>query len=126
MNNFDLCREVCELNPAMLGVGIIENANLVAVYAKPESPVPNEEKFKRLFFQTEVIAGITRTNADFFGQPRLFSIYFENSDMYFFHLFKYPERRGVLAIMLGRDKYVHEELVSSVMKYLDDALAAPL
>ena len=125
MNNFELCKRVCELNPAILGVGIIESANLVAVNARPEAPVPNEEMFKRLFFQTEVIAGITRTNADFFGRPRFFSIYFENSDMYFFHLFKYPERKGVLAVMLGRDKYVHEELVSSVTKYLDSALATP-
>ena len=125
MNNFDLCKGVCELSPAILGAGIIENASLVAVYARPESPVPNEEKFKRLFFQTEVIAGITRTNADFFGQPRFFSIYFENSDMYFFHLFKYPERRGVLAVMLSRDKYIHEELVTSITKYLDDILASP-
>lgn len=117
MNNFELCNGVCGLHDKIIGAGIIEKAKLVAMYAKPGAPMPNEQEFQKLFLQTEVIASIARSNASLFGDPRFFSIHFEDTDLYFFLLSR-SNRSGVLAIQLLQP-YNHGEIVSKVGKYLE-------
>jgi len=120
LDNFQLCRDICNLRDNIMGVGIIENANLLAMYARDETPIPDEQKFKALFLQTEIIASMTESNADFFGQPKLFSLYFDYFDMYFFPMSRYIVdygRKATLAVMI-KAPYYHEELVSEITEFL--------
>lgn len=124
MNNFELCEGACNLYGTILGTGIIENANLVAMFARPESPIPDEKKFNTLFLQTEIIASITKSNSDFFGRSRFFSLYFDYFDMYFFPLSRYgtSERKGTLAVMV-KAPYDHEDLVLKITNHLEKNLS---
>lgn len=119
MNNFELCREICNLHQSVQSAGIIERAKLVAVYSRPGTPIPSESQFRKLFLQTEIIASITKTNVAFFGQPKFFTICFENSDLYFFLLSRYA-RSGILALQLV-GSYLHEQIVASVDSYFSQA-----
>jgi hypothetical protein len=112
MNNFELCKGICELDQSIIGAGIIVKAKLVAMHNKPRTPIPSEEQFGTLFLQTVVIASITRSNAAYFGQPKYFTLSFEKSDMYFFVLSRYGHE-GVLAIQLI-PPYNHEHIIGSV------------
>jgi len=120
MNNFEVCKGICDLHGSMIGAGIIEKARLVAMYNRPGTPIPTEEEFGRFFLQTEIIASITKSNVAFFGQARHFTISFENSDMYFFLLSRYA-RPGVLAIQLVQP-YDHEEIINKVDQFLGRSL----
>ena len=121
MNGFELCKDICNLHSSILGAGIIEKASLVAIYSRPGSPIPTKEKFDHLFFQTEVIASIMNKNADFFGAPKTFSLYYENADVYFFHLFRYGGKRGVLAVLIT-SPYDHEDLIERISACLEQNL----
>jgi hypothetical protein len=120
MNNFEVCKGICDLHGTIAGAGIIEKARLVAMYNRPGTPIPTEEEFGRFFLQTEIIASITKSNVAFFGQARHFTISFENSDMYFFLLSRYA-RPGVLAIQLVQP-YDHEEIINKVDQFLGRSL----
>jgi hypothetical protein len=116
LNNFELCEGICKLHDSIMGAGIIEKARLVAIYTKPSTPIPSEEEFGKLFLQTEIIGSMMKTNIDFFGQPKFFTLSFEQCDLYFFLLSKYG-RTGILAVQIVRP-YHHEEIVSRVSEYL--------
>lgn len=120
LNNFELCKEICDLDQSVIGAGIITKAKLVAMHNKPGTPVPSEEVFGKLFLQTEVIASIARSNTAYFGQAKHFILSFESSDMYFFLLTKYG-REGVLAVQLVQP-YNHEQIIRAV----DDLLGRVL
>jgi len=99
-----------------MGAGIIERAKLVAIYTKPGTPIPSEEEFGKLFLQTEIIASIAKTNRDFFGRPRHFTMSFENTDLYFFLLSEYG-LTGTLAVQIGQP-HNHEDIVSRIGEFL--------
>jgi hypothetical protein len=116
MNNFELCRDISMLHKSIFGAGIIEEAKFVAVHMKANRPIPDEKTFGKLFLQTEIIAAMTRENADFFGEPRFFSLSFDHFDLYFFLLSRFS-RSGVLVIQIEQP-YDHEEIVSNITGYL--------
>jgi hypothetical protein len=112
MNNFELCRGICDLDPRIIGAGMIVKAKLVAMHNKPGTPIPSQEQFEKLFLQTELIASMITSNVAYFGRPRYFTLSFETSDMYFFMLSRYGGT-GVLATQLVRP-YNHEEIINGV------------
>ena len=116
MNSLELCKEICNLHPSIMGTGVVDKGKLVGMFARPGTPVPNEKQFERLLFQTQVISSITKTNIDFFGQSRHFSLYFEHSDLYFFHLSRFGGK-GVLVVQITQP-YDHEEIVSKINEHL--------
>jgi len=105
----------------MIASGIIENALLIGMFARPEAPIPDQDKFKNLLLQAEVVARISETNSALFGQASLFCLCHDFLNMYFFHLARYHSsgRKGILAVMLSQP-YVHEEVISLVSKYLKE------
>lgn len=120
VNAFELCRAVCDLSPSIYGAAVINNARLVAMHAKPNVPIPNEERFTRLFFQAELIANIMAGNADFFGEPYLFSLYFKNAHLHFFHLSRY-QSQGVMALQVSPPSD-HQSIISEVNAVLESSL----
>ena len=120
MNNFELCHGICKLHDSIIGAGIIDKAKLVAINTKPGTPIPSEEEFGKLFLQTEIIASIMKTNTDFFGQPKFFTLSFEHSDLYFFLLSRYG-RTGILAVQIVQP-FNHDDIVSRINGYLVRAL----
>lgn len=117
MNNFELCRAICNLVPNIDESKIIDKAKLVAMYTKPNIPVPNDDKFGKLFFQLELIAGIILSNSDFFGQPNYFMHSFQNIHLYFFYLSPY-KRQGILGVHVS-GHFEHEKIVSKITEFLE-------
>jgi hypothetical protein len=116
LNNFELCHGICQLHDSIIGAGVIDKAKLVAMSAKPGTPIPSEKEFGKLFLQTEIIASIMKMHSDFFGQQKFFTLSYEHSDLYFFVLSRY-ERTGILAVQIVQP-YNHEEIVSRVNEFL--------
>ena len=107
------------LHKTIVGAGVIEKAKFVAVHFKQNKPVPDKSTFRKLFLQTEIIAGMMRTNEDFFGESRFFSLSFDRFDLYFFLLSRFAQN-GVLVVQIVQP-YNHEEIVSKITKYLNQA-----
>ena len=45
-NDQGMCKAIADMDSNILGAGIIENLALVAMYAKPNVPLPKEEKIQ--------------------------------------------------------------------------------
>jgi len=123
MNKIQLCEGLCELHGNILGAAVIEHGTMIAAYSKPDVPVPNEERFKTIFFQTEIIASIHRSNEDFYGPLKFFTVHFEGSDVFFFPLDKYGARRRSIIGFKIVTPYNHEGLVSKVSNFLAENIA---
>jgi hypothetical protein len=65
-NDYDICKAVAEMEDNILGVGIIEDMEVTALFYKRNVPVPKEEKFKLMVVQYEMIVSIVKSNTDFF------------------------------------------------------------
>jgi hypothetical protein len=81
-----ICKAVVDMDSNILGAGIIENLELAAMHARPDVPLPKQEKFSLMFSQSEIMISIAKTNADFFGPFRYIVSSFQNSDIMFFPL----------------------------------------
>lgn len=119
MNGTELCKQICYLDQSILGAGIIEKSQLVSTYTKPGLPLPTKEEIGRLCLQTELIAGITMTNEQLFGQPQYFAISFKDCDFYFF-LLQQKSHLQVLVIQIagGRNS---QEILSKLRLHLENS-----
>lgn len=119
--DYDACREIANLSDSILGTGIIEDMEIVAMYAKPKVPLPNEERFRQMFIQSQVLVSIVKSNADYFGRVRYLVSSFDSSDVVFFPLArregggtgKDKERILVVQILRPCD---HEQIAREVMQ----------
>ncbi len=85
-NDYDICKSVANVDDNILGVGIIEDMGVTALYSKQNVPLPNEERIKLMVIQSEIFVGIAKSNADFFGRRRYTMASFETADSLFFSL----------------------------------------
>jgi hypothetical protein len=83
-NNFELCEAVCRLEKNILGSSLIEKGKMIAGFSKPGVPIPNEERFKNILFQIEIISGIHRGNEDFYGKLKYHTVQYEDSSLFMF------------------------------------------
>lgn len=122
-NNFELCQSVCKLDKNILGSALIEGGKMVAGFSKPGVPIPNEERFKHILFQLEIISGIHRSNEDFYGALRYHTVHYSDSSLFMFTIDKYgSEKQAILAFKIVRP-YNHDEVASKVEDYLKGAFS---
>jgi hypothetical protein len=122
-NNFELCEEVCKLEKNILGSAMIDGGKMVAGFSKPGVPIPNEERFKSILFQIELITAIHRGNEDFYGTMKYHTVHYADSSLFMFPIDKYgSKKRLVLAFKIVRP-YNQDEVASKVQGYLEKAFA---
>ena len=120
INLFELCHDVCELDKGILGAAVLETGVVVAMYSKPDLPVPvpSQERFRTIFYQTHFIEVMHRSNEDFYGDLKFFSAHFSHGDVYSFPLDKHGYgKRYVLAFKII-NPYSVDSLVQKVTDYL--------
>lgn len=81
-------------------------------------PVPSQERFRTIFFQSYFIEVIHRSNEDFYGDLKLFSAHFSHGDVYCFPLDKHGyDKKYILAFKII-SPYSADRLVHQVNEYL--------
>lgn len=101
------------LDDNILLAAIIENANLLGVYSKKPMAPPNEQCFKVLRIQAELMISMAKNNEDFFGELGYLMFHSRHLDMFLFPLGKSRKLR-VMAVAV-KQPYDHEDIVDRVM-----------
>ena len=114
-NDLGMCKAIVDMDSNILGAGIIENLALVAMYAKPDVPIPKEEKFNLMFAQSEIMISIAKTNTDFFGPFRFIASSFEKSDIMFFPLRNESNARDRVLVIQVQRPCDHEKIMEEVV-----------
>jgi hypothetical protein len=118
MNEYDICRDIVNLNDNIYGAGIIDNQQLVARFVRKgkEEHLIDEERFKLMIARPEIIMSMIRTNEEFFGSLHYVILCFENSDFFFF---SDPEgsKSRIFYVRMKRT-FRGEEVLQNVHDYL--------
>lgn len=101
------------LDDNILLAAIIENANLLGVYSKKPMAPPNEQRFKVLRIQAELMISMAKNNEDFFGELGYLMFHSRYLDMFLFPLGK--NRKLRLVAVAVKQPYDHEDIVDRVM-----------
>ena len=119
MNNSQICEGICKLHDSIKGAAVIVHGSMVGMYSKPGTPVPSEERFKKIFQQTEIVSSINRSNEDFYGSLQFFTVHYEDAQLFFFPLDKYaPSRKKSILGFKIVQPYSHDEVVLKVSNFL--------
>lgn len=113
MQGTEHCKEVCMLDDNILLAAIIENANLLGVYSKKPMAPPNEQRFKVLRIQAELMISMAKNNEDFFGELGYLMFHSRHLDMFLFPMGK--SRKLRLMAVAVKQPYDHEDIVDRVM-----------
>jgi uridylate kinase len=116
MGNPEHCREVCLLDENILLAAIIENANLLGVYSKKPMAPPNEQRFKVLRIQTELMVSMAKNNEDFFGELGYLMFHSRHLDMFLFPMGR-SRKLKIMAVAV-KQPYNHEDIVDKIMMHM--------
>jgi hypothetical protein len=117
MGSAEQCREVCLLDNNILLAAVIENANLLGIHFKKPMAPPNEQRFKVLRIQTELMVSMAKNNEDFFGELGYLMFHSRHLDMFLFPMSKGRKLR-IMAVAV-KQPYDHEDIVDKVMSHLN-------
>jgi hypothetical protein len=101
------------LDDNILLAAIIENANLLGVYSKKPMAPPNEQRFKVLRIQAELMISMAKNNEDYFGELGYLMFHSMHLDMFLFPMGKSRKLR-VMAVAV-KQPYDHEDIVDRLM-----------
>lgn len=107
------CREIVGLDKSILFAAIVENANLLGSYFKKPMVPPNEERFKVLRVQTELMVSMAKNNEDFFGELSYLMFHSKLLDVFLFPIGK-SRKLKLLAVALKRP-YDHDLIVEKII-----------
>lgn len=110
------CREIVELDKSILLAAIIENATLLGSYFKKPMVPPNEERFKVLRVQTELMVSMAKNNEDFFGELSYLMFHSKLLDVFLFPIGR-SRKLKLLAVALKRP-YDHDEIARKILARL--------
>lgn len=109
-----VCKEVASFHKNILGTSIIKNGELTASYIKPNVPLPNEIKLKKILLQSHFMTAMAKSNEDYFGELGYVMIRWQNSDVFLFALdHSVPELFAFRIVA----PYNHERLIRKVSDY---------
>ena len=112
----DQCKEITLLDDSILMAAMIENANLVGSFARKPMVPPNEQRFKVLRIQTELMVSMAKNNEDFFGELGYLMFHSKLLDVFLFPVSK-GKKMKILAVMAKRP-YSHEGVAGKVLAHL--------
>lgn len=101
------------LDDNILMASIIENANLIGVYSKKPMVPPNEQRFKVLRIQAELMVSMAKNNEDFFGELGYLMFHSRHLDMFLFPMS--GSRKLRLMAVAVKQPYDHEDIVDRIM-----------
>ena len=113
MGPTDQCREIVELDKSILLAAVIENANLLGSYFRKPMVPPNEQRFKVLRIQTELMLSMAKHNEDFFGELSYLMFHSKLLDVFLFPVGK-SRRLKLLAAAVKRP-YDHEQIAKKIL-----------
>ncbi len=106
------CQDIVQLHKSILLAAIIENANLLGSYFRRPMVPPNEERFKVLRIQTELMVSMAKNNEDFFGELGYLMFHSKLLDVFLFPLGR-SGRLKILTVAVKRP-YDHEEIAKLI------------
>ncbi len=85
-SDYDICKAFAEADDNILGAGIVEDMKFTASYSKSGRPLQRGEKFQQLMIQEEIFVSMAKSNTEWFGRFRYFTMSFERYDVILFSL----------------------------------------
>ena len=116
MGSTENCKQVCLLDNSILLAAVIENANLLGLHFKKPMAPPNEQRFKVLRIQAELMVSMAKNNEDFFGELGYLMFHSRHLDMFLFPMGKSRKLR-IMAVAV-KQPYDHEDIVDKVMTHM--------
>jgi hypothetical protein len=107
------CRDIVELDKSILLAAVIENANLLGSYFKKPMVPPNEQRFKVLRIQTELMLSMAKHNEDFFGELSYLMFHSKLLDVFLFPVGK-SRKLKLLAAAVKRP-YDHDLIAKKIL-----------
>lgn len=86
MNYQNLCKAVSDLHGSVEVAMVLSNGKLAASHVKSGGPVPDEDEFRHMISQIEMIVQATKANEDKFGQLGFIMIHYKYIDGLLFPL----------------------------------------
>ncbi|HLG36760.1 MAG TPA: hypothetical protein VI338_01385 [Nitrososphaera sp.] len=113
MDPLEHCKDIVELDKSILLVALIENANLLGSYFKKPMVPPNEQRFKVLRIQTELMVSMAKNNEDFFGELSYLMFHSKLLDVFLFPVGK-SRKLKLLAVAVKRP-YDHDQIAKKIL-----------
>jgi hypothetical protein len=113
MDPVEHCKDIVELDRSILLVAIIENANLLGSYFKKPMVPPNEQRFKVLRIQTELMVSMAKNNEDFFGELSYLMFHSKLLDVFLFPVGK--SRKLKLVAVAVKRPYDHDQIAKKIL-----------
>ncbi len=86
MNYQELCKAVAGLHGSVEVAMVLSNDNIVGSHLKSGGPAPDEDEFRHMISQIEMIVRTTKANEDKFGDLGFITIHYKYIDGLFFPL----------------------------------------
>jgi hypothetical protein len=99
MVSVEQCKEIVALDDNIFLAAIVENANLLGLHFKKSMDPPNEQRFKVLRVQTELMISMAKNNEDYFGELEYLMFHSKLLDMFLFPLGK-SRKLWILAVVV--------------------------
>ena len=113
MGAMELCKDIVELDRSILLAAMIENADLLGSYFKKPMVPPNEQRFKVLRIQTELMLSMAKHNEDFFGEVSYLMFHSKLLDVFLFPVGK-SRKLKLLAAAVKRP-YDHDQIAKMIL-----------
>jgi hypothetical protein len=115
MGSVEDCKEIGQLDDSILLAAVIENAVLLGSYFKKPMALPNDQKFKVLRIQSELMVSMAKNNEDFFGELGYLMFHSKLLDMFLFPL--KGRKTRILAVAVKRP-YDHDKVAEKILRHL--------
>jgi hypothetical protein len=86
MNYQELCKAVAGLHGSVEVAMVLSNDKLVGSHLKSGGPAPDQDEFRQMISQIEMIVRTTKANEDKFGDLGFITIHYKYIDGLFFPL----------------------------------------
>jgi hypothetical protein len=113
MNYQELCKAVAGLHGSIEVAMVLSNDKLVGSHLKSGGPAPDEDEFRQMISQIEMIVRTAKTNEDRFGDLGFITIHYKYIDGLFFPL----NDRDTLIVGVVQP-YEHDVLAGKILTLL--------
>ena len=113
MNYHDLCKSVVNLNASVEVAMILSGDKVVGSHLRSGGPTPEEDEFRQMISQIEMIIRTTKTNEDKFGDLGFITIHYKYIDGLFF-----PLNDRETLIVGAVQPYEHDLLTGKILTLL--------
>jgi hypothetical protein len=110
-----LAENITELDDSIAGAMIVRRGDLLGSYARPKVPIPQKEKFTKMFLQAEMMLSIPKTNQDVFGKVEVVIVRHSILHIYMILL---PDKATLAFATRADAEYDFKKVVDDVFKLI--------